>query len=488
MTATASAPAVPQPFETDLHQLFQTQQNWRWRAAQTGAAERQAILRRLHDAVRARRVALADALALDLGKSRAEAEITEIHPVLEELQFIIRRLPRWMAPRRVGTPLVMVGASSEVQFQARGVTLILSPWNYPVNLALSPLIASLAAGNTVVLKPSEKAPNVLRALRELLESVFEPRLVAVVEGDGAVAHTLTTLPFDHIFFTGSGAIGRKVMAAAAQNLSSVTLELGGKSPAIVHPSADLNAAAERIAWGKLLNAGQTCVAPDYVLLPEHMRGAFVMELDALIARRYGDHAWQRVGPDYGRMVDAGSVERLQKLTARSVEQGARVALGGEFDPQARFISPTVVTDVTPDMPLMAEELFGPVLPVLTYRSFDEALAQVRQLAPPLALYLFAQDEAAVTQTRQATTSGGMVVNGTVIHLTNPHLPFGGVGSSGMGNYHGEYGFRTFSHERAVMREPGRSPVRLMYPPYGRPLPRLTAWALRLLERQTGPRR
>ncbi len=487
MTATAPLSAGPQPSETDLRRLFQTQRDGRWRAAQTSAAERQAILRRLHDAVKQGRMALADALALDLGKSRAEAEITEIHPVLEELQFVIRRLPRWMAPRRVSTPLLLAGAQSEVQLQARGVTLVLSPWNYPVNLALSPLIASLAAGNTVVLKPSEKAPNVSRVLRELLERVFEPRLVAVIEGDGSVAHTLTTLPFDHIFFTGSGAVGRKVMAAAAQNLSSVTLELGGKSPAIVHSSAELKTAAERVAWGKLLNAGQTCVAPDYVLLPETMRDAFVLEVDAVIARRYGDRAWLRAGPDYGRMVDAASVERLQKLTERSVEEGARVALGGEFNPEERFIAPTVVTDVTPDMPLMGAELFGPVLPVLTYRSFGEALALVRQLDPPLALYLFAEDEAAIRQVKQETTSGGMVVNGAVIHLTNPHLPFGGVGASGMGNYHGEHGFRTFSHERAILREPRPSPVRLMYPPYGRPLPRLTAWALRLLERQAGPR-
>ncbi|CAM4426742.1 aldehyde dehydrogenase family protein [Deinococcus marmoris] len=490
MTATLSPstlPTTPQPSETELKALFQTQQDWRWRAAQTGVAERQAVLRRLHDAIKASRVALADAMALDLGKSRAESELTEIHPVLEELQFIIRCLPRWMAPRKIATPLMLAGAQSEVRFQARGVTLILSPWNYPVNLALSPLIASLAAGNTVILKPSEKAPHTSRALKELLEGVFEPRLVAVVEGDGAAAHTLTTLPFDHIFFTGSGAVGRKVMAAAAENLSSVTLELGGKSPALLHPSADLKTAAERVAWGKLLNAGQTCVAPDYVLLPADMRDAFVLELDAVIARRYGDRMWQRAGPDYGRMVDTASVERLQKLTEGSVGQGARVALGGDFDPEARFISPTVVTDVTPDMPLMGGELFGPVLPVLTYDTFEDALALIRRLDPPLALYLFAEDEAAIEQVKHETTSGGMVVGGTVIHLINPHLPFGGVGSSGMGNYHGEHGFRTFSHERAILREPKPSPVRLMYPPYGRPLPRLTAWALRLLERQAGPR-
>ncbi|NTY01185.1 aldehyde dehydrogenase family protein [Deinococcus sp. JMULE3] len=476
-----------QTLPTDLQALFERQRAHRWTAAQSTPAQRQAILRRLHDAIKAHRVPLADALRADLGKSRAEAEITELHPVLEEIQHAIRRLPRWMAARRVDTPVVLAGARSEIQPQARGVTLVLSPWNYPVNLALAPLVASLAAGNTVILKPSEKAPHVARALRNLLEATFDPALVAVVEGDADAARTLTELPFDHIFFTGSTAVGKHVMRAASANLTSVTLELGGKSPALIDRSADLNLTAERLAWGKLLNAGQTCVAPDYVLVPEAQRDALILRLDEVIARRYGDRAWLRAGPDYGRMVDAASVERLHHLTRQSVQMGARIVLGGEFSPAERFISPTVVADVTPDMPLMQEELFGPVLPVVTYRSLDDALNLIRRLDAPLALYLFSGDDAVTRRVQRETTSGGMVVNGTVVHLSNPHLPFGGVGPSGMGNYHGEHGFRTFSHERAVLTEPTRSPVRFLYPPYGRPGPRLVAWALRLLERQSGPR-
>lgn len=480
MTATS-------PIPNNLQAILEKQRAWRWKAAQTSPAERQAILRSLHDAVKAHRVDLAVALHKDLGKSRAEAEITEIHPVLEEIQHIIRRLPRWMKPRKVSTPLMLAGSSSEIRYQARGVTLVLSPWNYPVFLSLAPVVASLAAGNTVILKPSEKSPNVSRVLRELLESIFQPKLVAVVEGDGTVAHELTTLPVDHILFTGSTAIGRKVMAAAAQNLTSLTLELGGKSPAVVHPSADLQLTAERIAWGKLLNAGQTCVAPDYLMVPEHLQGALVMAIDRVIAHRFGDRAWLRVGPDYGRMVDAASVQRLERLTRESVAQGARIVLGGEFDPAERFISPTLVADVQPGMPLMQEELFGPILPIMTYKTFEDALEYVRRNDPPLALYLFTQDEQSTEHVKNATTSGGMVVNGTVIHLSNPHLPFGGVGSSGMGNYHGEHGFKAFSHERAILHEGKLSSVRFTYPPYGRPLPRLSAWALRLLERQAGPR-
>ncbi|WP_309571435.1 aldehyde dehydrogenase family protein [Deinococcus sp.] len=472
---------------SDIQALFGAQRAHRWTAAQTTPAHRQVLLRRLHDAVKTHRVALADALYRDLGKSRAESELTEIHPVLEEISHAIRRLPRWMAPRRVPTPAMLAGSSSERRVQPRGVTLVLSPWNYPVNLALVPVVAALAAGNTVILKPSEKAPHVARALHDMIDSVFEPKLAAVVQGDADAAQALTALPFDHILFTGSGAVGRRVMHAAAEHLTSVTLELGGKSPAIIDASANLHKAAERIAWGKYLNAGQTCVAPDYVLVHEDQRDAFVQTVRDIVARRFGSGTWLRAGPDYGRMVDAQSVTRLERLTAQSVTQGAQIALGGDFDAEARFISPTVVTGVTGDMPLMQEELFGPVLPVLTYRDLDAALDFVRRHDPPLALYVFAQDAGVIERVKQHTTSGGMVVNGTVIHLTNPNLPFGGVGPSGMGAYHGEHGFRTFSHERAIMHEGTHSSVRFTYPPYGRPVMRVISWALRQLERQRGPR-
>ncbi|MBB5232624.1 aldehyde dehydrogenase family protein [Deinococcus budaensis] len=471
MTPRAAATAPP-----DLRALFEAQQAHRLRMAQTGAAERQAVLRRLRAGLQRHRARLAGALALDLGKSRAEAEITELHPVVAELNHALTHLPRWMRPRTVPTPATLLGSRSRVVPEARGVTLILSPWNYPVNLALVPLIASLAAGNTVILKPSEKAPATARALQELLEEVFEPRLVAVVEGGADVAAALTALPFDHIFFTGSGEVGRRVMAAAAPNLTPVTLELGGKSPAIVEASADLTLAAERVGWGKFLNAGQTCVAPDYVLVPHEQHDPFVERLVGVVARRFSDPG------AFGRMVDARSVERLERLTRQSVAAGARVVLGGDFDPARRFVSPTLVTGVTPDMPLMREELFGPVLPVLRYGELEDALALVRRLDTPLALYVFTRDPAQAERVRAGTRSGGLMVNGTVVHLSNPHLPFGGSGPSGMGNYHGESGFRTFSHERAVMQEAALSPTRLGYPPYGRPGPRLSAWLLRQLER------
>ncbi|EYB66895.1 aldehyde dehydrogenase [Deinococcus phoenicis] len=473
---TAASPTVP----SDLRAIFEAQQAHRLRMAQTGAAERQAILRRLRGAIHRHRVRLAEALAADLGKSRAEAEITELHSVVGELNHAVAHLPRWMRPRRVATPATLLGSRSRVVPEARGVTLILSPWNYPVNLSLAPLIASLAAGNTVMLKPSEKAPATAQALRTMLAEVFEPRLVAVIGGGADVAQALTGLPFDHIFFTGSGEIGRRVMEAAARNLTPVTLELGGKSPALVGRSADLGLAAERIGWGKFLNAGQTCVAPDYVLVPEGQHDEFVERLRAVVTRRYGPHPGTLT--DFGRMVDAASVDRLQRLTDASVRAGARVVFGGQFDAGQRFISPTLVTGVTPEMPLMREELFGPVLPILPYRDLPDALALVRRLDTPLALYVFTRDPAQAEEVRRETRSGALVVNGTVVHLTNPNLPFGGTGPSGMGSYHGEYGFRAFSHERAVLQEAALSPTHLSFPPYGRPAPRFTAWLLRQMER------
>jgi aldehyde dehydrogenase (NAD+) len=478
---TATAPTMgPAAVSHDIRATFELQQAHRLRMAQTTAAERQAILRRLRAGIGRHREALAGALARDLGKSRAEAEITELHSVIGELNHAALHLPRWMRPRRVATPATLIGSRSRVVPEARGVTLILSPWNYPVNLALVPLIASLAAGNTVMLKPSEKAPATARALRKLLEEVFEPRLVAVIEGGADVAAALTDLPFDHIFFTGSGAIGRRVMTAAARNLTPVTLELGGKSPAIVERSADLGLAAGRIGWGKFLNAGQTCVAPDYVLVPDEQHDEFVEHLKATVTRLYGPDP--ATSPDFGRLVDGAGVERLQRLTEASVRAGARVVVGGHFDAAQRLVSPTLVTDVTPDMPLMGEELFGPVLPVLRYRDLDEALALVRRLDTPLALYVFTRDPAQAERVRRETRSGGLVVNGTIIQLVNPNLPFGGVGPSGMGSYHGESGFRAFSHERAVLHEASLSPTPLGFPPYGRPAQRLAAWVLRQTER------
>ncbi|TSA85618.1 aldehyde dehydrogenase family protein [Deinococcus detaillensis] len=463
---------------TQLHQLFETHQARRWKAAQSSAAERRALLRQLSDAVKGRRVGLAAALAQDLGKSRAEAEITELHPLLEEIRYARRHLKSWMQPQYVNGVAGLGWGRSAMQPEARGVTLILSPWNYPVNLSLTPLIGALAAGNTAILKPSEKAPATARALSELIAATFSPSLVSVVEGGPDVAEALLELPFDHIFFTGSPAIGRKVLSAAAQTLTSTTLELGGKSPALVDESADLKLAAERIVWGKFLNAGQTCIAPDYVLAHQAIASELTQRLREAIETRYGGPIWQRRGPDYGRMIDPQSVTRLRGLTKASQEAGAELAYGGVFDESERYISPTLVTGVQPDMPLMQQELFGPVLPVVTYQTLDEAIDLIQRHEKPLALYLFTKTAETQRRVERQTSSGSLVVNGTVIQFVHPRLAFGGVGHSGQGSYHGEYSFRAFSHHRAITREPTLSPVRAMYPPYGRVLPRLTAWALR----------
>jgi aldehyde dehydrogenase (NAD+) len=481
----SGAPTLPpasdqRPDERPVADLFRLQQAGRWVVSQTSVWERRELLLRLYTAVKAQRQQIATALERDLGKSRAEAETTEIRQVLDEIRHARAHLAGWMKPRPVPTPPTLAGVRSEIRAEALGTVLILAPWNYPFYLALGPLVPALAAGNGVVLKVSEKAPHTAQAIQDLIASVFPPSLVAVVQGGPEVATELLDLPFDHLFFTGGERVGRLVMEAAAKHGVSATLELGGKSPAILGRSADLKLAARRIAWAKFLNAGQTCVAPDYVLLPAEMQEEFVRELGGALRTMFGGRAWQRVGPDYGRMIDVQAAERMQTLTEASVKAGARLALGGDFDPPNRFVSPTVLTDVRPDMPVMASEIFGPVLPLLPYVHLDDALSVVQSRGKPLALYVFARDKVAVNEVLARTSSGSTVVNGAVIQLTNPNLPFGGVGASGHGSYHGVHGFRTFSHERAVMYEPAHSPVSFILPPYGRPAARLVSWTLRKL--------
>lgn len=479
----ASSPARPpapdrETREPSVTDLFRLQRAGRWMVSQTSVWERRELLLRLYIAIKGQRQQIAQAIERDLGKSRAEAETTEIRLVLDEIRHARAHLAGWMKPRSVPTPPTLAGARSEIRSEALGTVLVLAPWNYPFYLALGPLIPALAAGNSVVLKVSEKAPHTARAIQNLLEAVFPPSLVAVVQGGPEVAGELLELPFDHFFFTGGERVGRLVMEAAARHGVNATLELGGKSPAILDRSADLKLAARRITWAKFLNAGQTCVAPDYVLVPAELQAEFAGELSQAIATLFGGRAWQRVGPDYGRMIDPEAAERMRTLTQESVGAGARLALGGDFDPPNCFVSPTVLTDVRPDMSVMQSEIFGPVLPLLPYAHLDDALSVVQERGKPLALYVFARENKAVQEVLARTSSGSTVVNGAVIQLTNPNLPFGGVGASGHGSYHGIHGFRTFSHERAVMYEPALSPVAFILPPYGRPAARLVSWALR----------
>lgn len=459
----------------EVRRIFDAQVANRWAISSSTSAQRIERLVRLRAAMRERRLELLEAIHGDFGKQAVEAEVTELLPVIEELTHAIRQLKRWMKPRRVGTPLTLLGSRSEVRYEPKGVVLVLAPWNYPFHLALSPVVAALAAGNTVMLRPSEKTPRTARFIRDLLGKVFPEDEVAVLLGDRSVADALLELPFDHILFTGSPSVGRKVMAAAARHLTPVTLELGGKSPAIVDETADLDAAAERIGWAKFINAGQTCVAPDYVLVHESVAPRFEAALLAVIARFYGaDEAKRLHSTDHARLVDSASASRLERAVRETVASGARVVVGGQVDAAARRMAPTVLSGVHDDSAIMEVEIFGPVLPLLTFRDLGEAIQRVQKRHKPLALYVFSASNRQVEQVLRSTSAGGTCVNNAVLHLANPHLPFGGVGESGMGHYHGRWGFEALSHPRAVLHQGFWSNIPLLHPPYTARVARLLA--------------
>lgn len=450
----------------DMQRLFAAQRAQRWAVAQTSAEQRQRRLLRFKAAINAHRSAFYRAFQQDYGKPQAEVELFELLPVIAEIDHAVAELARWMRPRSVATPLMLIGTHSEIRPEPKGVVLILGPFNYPVLLLFSPIVAAVAAGNCVIARPSEKVPNIARVMGQVITAAFPANEVALVPGEVEVADALLKLPFDHFFFTGSGTVGRKVMHAAAEQLASVTLELGGKSPAVVDQSADLATVVERLMWGKLINTGQTCVAPDYALVHESQLPLFLAEANAAITKFYGPTpAMQLQSADLTQLIDERAFTRLTELLAAAIAAGATVAAGGSADPVQRKIAPTLLTNVTPDNPIMAEEIFGPILPVLTYQHIDQALDVVNANDTPLSLYIFSRDEAAIQRILRGTRAGGTVVNDTVIHLGNPNLPFGGSGPSGMGSYHGEYGFRAFSHERAVLRQGHVGALALLYPPY-----------------------
>lgn len=467
--------AVPEEraLPTGPAELFAALGESRWRLGAAGVEARRERLRRLGAALEAGREALLAALAQDLGKPAPEALLTEYYPIMGELRHALRHLRAWMRPRRVGTPLTLLGTRSRIRWEPKGRVLILAPWNYPAYLVFAPLISALAAGNAVMVKPSEKAPATEAFIADLLGTTFAPQVVAVVTGGAEVAQALVDLPFDHIFFTGSPAVGRKVMAAAARNLAGVTLELGGKSPALITEGADLDQAARRIAWAKWINAGQTCVAPDYVLVPEALEAAFLGRLQAQAEALFGTAPLE--GGSYGHLIDAGAFARLRGLLQAT---RGRVVFGGEVREETLGFAPTVVAGLSPQDPLMGEELFGPILPVLPYRDRGEALAILRSHDDPLASYLFTGSGAETEGWLRDTRAGGTVVNHAVLHLANPALPFGGRGNSGFGACHGIHGFQAFSHARAVLQVGWLDMVGFTFPPYGG---RLQALVFRFLD-------
>jgi len=451
---------------TTVAKVFSLLQASRWRIARTGPRERIRKLLRLKAALVARRTRLAEAVRSDFGKHPFEFEVTEMRPVIDELNFAVRNLESWMRPVRVGTPLLLFRGSSEVRYQPKGVVLIMSPWNYPVNLALVPLISAVAAGNCVCIRPSSKVPLASRAVKDLVSRVFSPDEVAVVEGGHRVGDALLRLPFDHIFFTGSTGMGRKVMAAVARTLASVTLELGGKSPVVVDESADLGRAARRIAWAKFVNAGQTCVAPDYILVRREVEREFVAYLKKAVGEMYGTtERARKASPDFCRIISPDAVRRLKVACARTVAAGAKLEMGGRFEPGKRYAAPTILSGVPPKSAIMAGEIFGPVLPVLAFRRTAEAVRMIRSREAPLVIHVFAGRRRVVREVIAGTASGGVVVNGALVQLANPELPFGGTGASGQGRYHGYAGFQAFSNQRSVFRQGRPAFPDTVRPPY-----------------------
>ena len=404
---------------------------------------------------------LIDALVADVGKPRIEAYTTEIAFTLNEIDHTLKHFDAWTKPGKVKVPMTFKPGSAQLHPEPLGTVCIIAPWNYPVQLLFAPLVPALAAGNTAVLKPSEVTPTVAALIEELVPEYFEANTVAVVTGAVEETTALLEQRFDHIFYTGNGSVGRVVMRAAAEHLTPVTLELGGKSPAIVAADANIKVAAKRIAWAKFLNAGQTCVAPDYVLAEEGIEDELVSAIADAVTTFYG--ADPRQSPDYARIVNERHHDRLMKLLDAGGYDAA--VIGGSGDRDSRYLAPTVLAGVKPDAAVMDGEIFGPILPVLTVGDIDEAIRFVNDREKPLALYAFSSSHDVLDHVVANTSAGGVTLNHAVLHLAVPDLPFGGVGESGMGSYHGKAGFDTFTHHKAVLTKPTRPDPALMYPPY-----------------------
>jgi aldehyde dehydrogenase (NAD+) len=445
-------------------QLFEIQESNQFRVASTTWKERIKKLHLLQNALeKTYRRDIRKALSDDFGIPALETDLTEIYLVLKEIKQAKNHLSRWMAPHKTRTPGALQGTRSWWQYEPKGVCLVISPWNFPVNLSFGPLVSAIAAGNTVILKPSEKTAHTSTLIRNIVEALYPENEVAVVEGGAEISRSLLELPFNHIFFTGSPRIGKLVMKAAAENLASVTLELGGKSPAIIDETADLKNAARRIAWGKFLNAGQICISPDYVLVKENIKEAFLSLIKEQLDKFYTANPMQ--SGDYPRIVDVEHFRGLRDLFEDSLVRGASCELGGDFQENTRYISPTLLTGVSLDSAIMKQEIFGPILPLVTYKTTDEAIRHINSGEKPLALYIFSGERSTIAHILNQTRAGSSCINTNLLQYTNPNLPFGGVNNSGMGKSHGFHGFREFSNQRAVLSQYLPTPMELLFPPY-----------------------
>ena len=417
-------------------------------------------LRLLRKAIRKNEDAIMEALARDLKKPPFESYAGEIGILYTEIRHVLRHLRSWSRKREVKTPIIHFYSTSAVRYEPYGVVLIIGPWNYPFQLVIAPLIAAIAAGNCAVIKPSELAPATSRLVAKIIRETFDDNYIAVIEGGVGETGSLLKEKFDYIFFTGGTAVGKIIMRAAAEQLTPLTLELGGKSPAIVDEDAHLPTAARRLCWGKFFNAGQTCLAPDYLLVHKTIKSAFIAELKKTIVEFYGDYP--RASKDYARIVNEKHFDRIMALL-----EGTKVIHGGESERKNRFIAPTLVDGATLKDPIMREEIFGPLLPIMSFGKIDDAIAIVNRLPRPLALYYFSKSAKKQEKVLAETSSGGGCINDTVSHVGSQELPFGGIGDSGMGRYHGKSGFETFSHQRGILTRENLIDMKLRYPPYNK---------------------
>ncbi|MBX2944617.1 MAG: aldehyde dehydrogenase family protein [Cyclobacteriaceae bacterium] len=466
-----------------INGLFEKQKNHSIRLRNEPISARKKRLELLRKWVLTHKPTIQQALYDDFRKPAMEVEATEIFPVIDELSNALVNLHRWSKPKKIDAPLTMLGTRSEVRVEPKGICLIMAPWNYPFNLCIGPLVSALAAGNCVVIKPSEMTPNTSALIKKLCDAVFDEEVVTVCEGGIEVSQHLLKLPFDHIFFTGSPAVGKIVMKAAAEHLASVTLELGGKSPAIVTASANCRDAAKRIAVSKFVNNGQTCIAPDYVLVHESIKVEFIEQLKEQIGQLFGKNVKSiEDSPHYARIVNAKHFERLNSILTDALDKGARLAFGGQTTAEENFIHPTILTNVPEGARVLQEEIFGPLLPVNSFSKLDEVITLINQKPKPLALYVFGSNKTEQNKILSQTSSGGACINDCAVHFLHRNLPFGGVNNSGIGKSHGYYGFMAFSNEKPVLRQQrGFTSFQLFYPPYSsRAVKKLMDWLLKFI--------
>ncbi len=444
----------------DVENMIEEQRDYFYTGATKPVAFRKAQLTRLKQVIVAHDSEIVDALKKDLGKSEFEAYATEIGFVLDSINYMIENVDDWMKPEPVKTPLHLQPAKSMIIREPYGSVLVIGPFNYPFQLVMEPLVGAIIGGNCAIVKPSETTPNVAAIVKKILGGAFPSYYVRVVEGEREEVTALIHASFDYIFFTGSVNVGKVVMKAASERLTPITLELGGKSPAIVDQTANLDLAAKRIAWGKMMNKGQTCVAPDYVCVHESVKDEFIKKLITSIRDFYGKDA--QASPDYGRIVNPAHFDRLVDIIDR---EKSNIIYGGHSDRKDLYIEPVVLDKIHFDSPSMEDELFGPILPVITYNDLPALLRQIRKLPKPLSAYLFSENNRAVDFFLDELPFGGGCINDTVSHVGSAHLPFGGIGSSGLNSYHGKYSYETFTHAKSILKKSTKLSTNILFPPY-----------------------